>query len=231
MSKISEIDALLDASKKPPKASFYKTGPGDYAEHDQFLGVPNPVLRKIGKQFSNISLQEIKHLLESPYNEKRLIALFILIEQYEKGDSALKEKIFNFYKTHLHFVNNWNLVDSSAHLIFGAHLSQSNREELLTLAESEVMWQRRIAIVSTWYFIRKNDLSWTFKIADTLLNDKHDLIHKAVGWMLREAGKRNASLLKEFLEKKAHLMPRTMLRYSIEKFSLEERHYFMNLTG
>jgi 3-methyladenine DNA glycosylase AlkD len=227
MSKQLIIDQLLEEGKAPSKISFYKTKPGDYAEHDKFLGVPNPALRKIAKQFLDLSFTEIEELLLSPYNEKRLLALFILIDQYQKGNPLFQEKIVGLYKKHLSSINNWNLVDASAHLILGAHLFTRKRDELLLLASSKIVWERRIAIVSTLFFIRQNDLEWTFKLAKILLNDPHDLIHKATGWMLREAGKRNIDLLKAFLSDYASLMPRTMLRYAIEKLRKEERDHYI----
>ena len=210
---------LSEVPKKSLKAhsAFYKTGPGEYAEGDKFMGIPNPELRKIAKDFKNLSLNEIQMLIESPYNEKRLLALFILALQYQKTNIEMKNDIFKFYLSNTKRVNNWNLVDASAHLIIGAHLFEADRNLLNQLAKSDNLWERRIAIVSTWYFIRKHDLAWTFKIAKELLNDQHDLIHKAVGWMLREAGKRNEKELISFLQKYAKKMPRTMFRYAIER--------------
>lgn len=198
---------------------YYKTGPGEYAEHDKFLGIPNPELRKLSKEFKKLSLDELQTLIESPFNEKRLLALFILTLQYQKSDTQTKIKIFEFYLKNTKHINNWNLVDASAHLIIGAHLFETKRELLNKLTQSQNLWERRIAIVSTWYFIRKNDLDWTFKIAKKLLKDEHDLMHKAVGWMLREAGKRDEKELIAFLDKHAKQMPRTMFRYAIERLS------------
>lgn len=206
---------------------FFKTGIGDYAEHDQFLGVSVPELRKIAKNFQHLELKIIETVLHSAYNEERLLALFLLIHQYQKSDAKQKEKIFQLYLKNTKHINNWNLVDASAHLIVGAHLFETDRNILLTLAKSPDLWERRIAIVATWYFIRQNDLDWTFKLAVTLRNDNHDLIHKAVGWMLREAGKRNKNLLVTFLNQHASKMPRTMLRYAIEKFPQHERICFL----
>lgn len=208
-----------DLPKKSLKihTAFYKTGPGEYAEGDKFMGIPNPELRKMAKDFKILSLDELQTLIKSPYNEKRLLALFILILKYQKSDKQTQNSIFNFYVDNISQINNWNLVDSSAHLIIGAHLLDVDRKSLIDLAKSDNLWERRIAIVSTWCFIRKNDLEWTFKIAKLLLNDKHDLIHKAVGWMLREAGKRNEQKLISFLKQHAKKMPRTMFRYATEK--------------
>jgi 3-methyladenine DNA glycosylase AlkD len=230
MKTIKEIQTLLQQSVTIPKekaAYFFKIGPGDYAAGDQFIGVTVPTLRAIAKKFPTLSLADIQTLLTSPVNEERALALFILTNQYTKADQQTKEKIYQFYLDNLHYVNNWNLVDASAHLIIGAHLLEHNKELLTTLAQSKNLWERRIAIVSTWYFIRNNDLDWTFKIALLLLNDTHDLIHKAVGWMLREAGKRDQDALITFLNKHAHTMPRTMLRYAIEKFPEDIRKKYL----
>ena len=232
MNTVKEIQTLLRQAVTIPKeraAFFFKVGPGEYAAHDQFIGVTVPTLRTIAKKFSTLPLEDIQTLLASPVNEERALALFILTDHYKKADTDNKEKIYQFYLDNLHCVNNWNLVDASAHLIIGAHLHNHNKDLLTTLAQSKNLWERRIAIVSTWYFIRNNDLQWTFTIALLLLNDTHDLIHKAVGWMLREAGKRDQDALVTFLNKHAHTMPRTMLRYAIEKFPEDIRKSYLTL--
>jgi len=209
---------------------FFKTGPGDYAEHDRFLGVPVPVVRKIAKQYAHISLQEITVLLASRNNEERLLALFILNLQYKKANDQERHAIYSFYMNNLKQVNNWNLVDSSAHEIIGAHLFNYNSDKniLIKLAQSTNLWERRIAIIATLYFIRTLDFSWTITLAEILLTDAHDLIHKAVGWMLREVGQKDEIPLRDFLDKHASRMPRTMLRYAIEKFSPQERALYMH---
>eukprot|EP01132_Coremiostelium_polycephalum_P001052 gene1052-1334_t len=209
------------------KAVFFKTRPGEYGEHDQFLGVPTPILRSIAKVNQAVSLEVVIALLQSPMNEERLLALFILIMRYQKGDTACKESIYQLYQTYISHINNWNLVDSSAHLIVGAHLDGKDKSYLLALAGADVLWERRIAMVATLYFIRKNEFDWTIKIAASLLHDKHDLIHKAVGWMLREVGERNEEMLMTFLESYAHIMPRTMLRYAIEKLNVALRTEYL----
>jgi 3-methyladenine DNA glycosylase AlkD len=212
MNQLSNIKTLLQQYAQVPKEKqsyFFKTGPGHYAEHDKFLGITIPNLRKIAKSNKNLAHEDIETLIKSPYNEERLMALFILVSQLSQ-------------------VNNWNLVDASAPFIVGAHLHQKNKEQLLTLAQSQSLWGKRIAIVSTLYFIRNNDLEWTFKIAKLLLDDKHDLIHKAVGWMLREAGKKDQNQLIDFLEQYAGQMPRTMLRYSVERFPEQQRKIYLN---
>lgn len=197
---------------------FFKVGKGDYAEGDAFLGITNPNLRKIVKEFKNLTCDVLQFFLKSKFNEERLLALLILVDQYKAASVQAKEQIYQFYLSNLQYVNNWNLVDASAHWIIGAHLHDKDKSLLLTLANSEALWERRVAIVSTWYFIRKNELVWTFKLAQILLKDKHDLIHKAVGWMLREAGKRNQAELISFLDHHKLQIPRTTLRYAVEKF-------------
>jgi 3-methyladenine DNA glycosylase AlkD len=206
---------------------FFKTKPGEYAEQDQFLGVPVPKLRKIAKINQSLSLELVIELLGSPINEERLLALFILVARYQKGDTECKKQIYQLYQANIKQVNNWNLVDASAHLIVGSYLHEKDKRYLLDLALSNTLWERRIAMVATWYFIRQNEFDWVIKIAELLLNDKQDLIHKAVGWMLREMGKRHNRLLITFLETHAHHMPRTTLRYAIEKLNPELRTIYL----
>ncbi len=202
---------------------FFKTTAGSYGAGDKFLGITVPNLRKIVKLYKDIELQIIQELLQSKYNEERLLALLILVHQYQKGNSDRQEELYIFYLSNIDCVNNWNLVDSSAHHILGHYLWDKDRSMLTKLAASDVLWERIIAIVSTWYFIRQSDLEWTFKIAKVLLNDSHDLIHKAVGWMLREAGKKDEARLLSFLCDYAHQMPKTMLRYAMERLSKEQK--------
>ena len=213
-------------STAAPLGTFFKTGPGDYAEHDQFIGVSVPNLRKLAKEFQHIGLDNIHVLLHSKINEERLFALIILTNRY----AAEPDVIYQFYMDNIQQVNNWNLVDASAHLIVGKHLHKADKDILLTLANSTVMWERRVAIIATWYFIKMNEFEWTLKLAKILLTDSHDLIHKAVGWMLREMGKRDVEPLKTFLNQHAATMPRTMLRYAIEKFPEAERQHFLKRT-
>lgn len=208
------------ADSTPEKVSiFFKTGPGEYAQHDRFMGITVPVLRRIAQKFLSISLEDLAFLMQSPLNEERLCALIILTAQYKR--SKEKEKIYDFYRENLRYVNNWNLVDSSAHHIMGAHLFLRDRSPLETLAISQSIWDRRIAMVATWYFIKQSDLDWTFKIATVLRHDPHDLIHKAVGWMLREAGKKDVERLICFLC--THQMPKTTLRYAVERLSKDQK--------
>ncbi len=226
MQKIENIKSLLKRSctiKQERLTAFFKTGSGDYAEHDQFIGVTTPVLRSIAKEHSTINFQEIQILIESPINEERLLDLFILVIQYSKNPDG----IYKFYMDNLSHVNNWNLVDSSAHLIIGSYLIGNDQTVLIDLAKSKNMWKRRVAIVATWYFIRKNSFHMTLKIASMLVDDKQDLIHKAVGWMLRELGKKDQNLLILFLNEHANKMPRTMLRYAIEKLDEDRRRFYL----
>lgn len=208
-------------------AYFFKTQEGEYAHHDQFLGIRVPDIRKLAKQYTHISDEIVLELMYSPFNEERLLSLIILCEQYKKGSTETKEAIFQLYLSHITQVNNWNLVDASAHHIIGAHLYDKDRSLLKELAQSPNLWKRRIAIVATWFFIRKNDLTWTFMLAELLRNDTHDLMHKAVGWMLREAGKRDESKLTQFLDKHATHVPRTLLRYALEKLPPDTRRFYL----
>ena len=223
---ISSHFAELAKTTPKPKVSFFKTGKGDYAEHDQFIGISVPVLRAISRQAKDLALDQLKILLYSRFNEERLLALLILTDQYARSKNR-REDIYQFYIDNLSQVNNWNLVDASAHLIIGAHLHNQDKEILFSLAKSSDLWERRIAIVATWHFIKNNEHATTIKIAEVLLNDDHDLIHKAVGWMLREVGKKNVAILRDFLNRFACKMPRTMLRYAIEKFPEIERKDYL----
>lgn len=221
-----ELVASSTLSQNASK-QFFKTSPGGYAESEQFLGVTVPNIRKIAARFKELDLQNIATLLASPFNEERLLALIILTLQYANGDTESQNRIYDFYLANLRYVNNWNLVDSSAHLILGEHLLQKDCSILYKLAASEEVWMRRVSIVATWCFIKNQYLDPTFKIALMLKSDKHDLIHKAVGWMLREAGKKDVSRLCSFLEQNAATMPRTMLRYAIERLSEDARALYL----
>lgn len=207
---------------------FFKTGEGEYGEGDKFLGVRVPVLRKLAKEFRGIALNEVILLLKSRFHEERLLSLFILIDLYKASDNQEKEKIYGLYLTHARSINNWDLVDSSAEHIAGAYLWKKNTSPLYALAESNNLWERRISIMSTFCFIKQNDFRDALKISEILLSDKEDLIHKAVGWMLREVGKRNILIEEAFLKRHSKIMPRTMLRYAIEKFPETKRKIYMN---
>jgi 3-methyladenine DNA glycosylase AlkD len=211
-------------------ARFFKTGSGQYGEGDLFLGITVPESRKIAVKYCNISLLDISQLIINKYHEVRLIALLILVNQYRKNHNENeRKKIYNFYLKNTKNINNWDLVDLSAHYIIGEYLINKDRKILEKLAKSKNLWERRIAIISTFAFIYKGESEWTFRIVKILLNDKQDLIHKACGWMLREVGKRvSEKELTSFLDIYVHQMPRTMLRYSIERLPDKKRLYYLN---
>lgn len=224
MTKISAKNVSFALTKciNPEKAiffpKFFRTKKGEYGEEDLFIGVTVPDTREVAKKFKTLQLSEVEKLLQSKIHEERLVALFILIHQFEKGDERTKDKIYRFYLLNKAYVNNWDLVDASAYKIVGAHLIDRDKHILYKMAKSRLLWDRRIAIVSTFTFIKAGKLNDTFKIAKLLLDDNEDLIRKAVGWMLREAGKKDVEMLKQFLKIHYKNMPRTMLRYAIEKF-------------
>ncbi len=208
---------------------FFKTGPGQYGEGDIFLGVMVPDSRKIARKYLNLSFQDIKELLKSKIHEERLTALLLLGEKFKKGNYQEKENIISFYLQSTQYVNNWDLVDLSAHQILGEYLLLNPEEKYLLgkLAKSSLVWERRISMIATYAFIKRNHFQETLKISEILLNDKHDLIHKAVGWMLREVGKRDQEAEENFLKKYYKIMPRTMLRYAIERFDEKKKKLFM----
>lgn len=209
-------------------AAYFKTGHGQYAQHDRFLGITVPTLRKIAHQLLDLTLVDVALLLASPFNEERLLALIILVQQYQLAAAAQQENIYQFYHNNLDYINNWNLVDSSAHLILGAHLFHGDCAVLYNLAQAAQWWRRRIAIVATWYFIRKSSLAVTFSLAHLLHTDPHDLVRKAVGWMLREAGKKDATRLLNFLLAYGQQMPKPMLRSAIERLSPTQKNLLHN---
>jgi len=206
---------------------FFKTGKGEYGEGDVFVGLKVPTQRKLAREFSDLTLSDLKRLLNSPIHEERLISLFILIDTYDKGNEKEKDDIFSFYLKNIKGINNWDLVDLSAPKIVGNYLLDKDQSLLEKFANSNNLWERRIAILSTQEFIRNGSFDRTLKIAQTLLNDKHDLIHKAVGWMLREIGKRDLKTEEKFLKVYYKRMPRTMLRYAIEKFPEAKRKKYL----
>jgi len=218
-----ELARASDPQSARDLAVFFKTGKGEYGEGDQFCGITVPVLRKIAKRYLHLRLADVKKLLRSPVHEHRFTALEILVFQFEAGDESAKEKLFDFYLRHTRYINNWDLVDTSAPYIVGEHLATRPRKILYRLAKSSNVWERRIAIVATAAFIKRRDLKDTFGIAAVLLKDKHDLIHKAVGWMLREAGKRSEPAMLNFLAENYAGMPRTALRYAIERLPEPKR--------
>lgn len=206
---------------------FFKTGPGEYGEGDQFIGVRVPSIRRVARKFRDLPLSDLSALLQSKVHEERLLALIILTEQYRKGGEGERARIFNLYLRNTSHINNWDLVDASAEHIVGAYLNERNRKPLYGLAKSESLWERRIAIMATFHFIKKGEFDETMKLAETLLADPEDLIHKAVGWMLREIGKRDQGTEEGFLKKHYRRMPRTMLRYSIERFPENIRQNYL----
>jgi len=218
--QLAELKKDLEKMVNPEKAAFFpqffKTGKGQYGEGDIFLGVTVPNQRLIVKKYKELALVGIKKLLDSKIHEHRLTGLLILVGQFEKGDEKIRKEIYEFYLKNKARVNNWDLVDSSAHKIVGPYLEDKNRDILFELAESENLWDRRIAMIATFYFIRKNEFEDALRVAEILVNDRHDLIQKAVGWMLREIGKRDEGVEIEFLRRHQD-MPRTMWRYATER--------------
>ncbi|HMK50308.1 MAG TPA: DNA alkylation repair protein [Thermodesulfovibrionales bacterium] len=233
-SPLDEIRGELREKADPGKAAilarFFKTGKGEYGEGDIFLGIVVPEQRKIAKRYPELTLKHIKTLLSEKIHEHRLVALFILVSKYKKSSSSGKKEIFDFYLKQTRHINNWDLVDLSAPNIVGDYLLRGDRSVLYELAKSENLWKRRIAVLATFAFIKNDEFDDAFSIAELLIGDKHDLIHKAVGWMLREAGKRDRGAEENFLKKHYRVMPRTMLRYAIEKFSEEERKSYLRKT-
>jgi len=229
---VKEIQEKMRSLGSPERAEvsqrFFKTGKGEYAEGDLFIGLTVPNLRKIARDYRTLSHKEIVSLLKSKIHEERLLALLILCLQYAKGDEAQRETIYNLYLAHTKFINNWDLVDVTAPHIVGAYLSKRDRQPLYELAKSSSLWERRIAILATFHFIRNHDFDDSLHIAEILLLDDHDLIHKAVGWMLREIDKRaSPAALTTFLARHAATMPRTMLRYAIERLPATKRKFWM----
>jgi 3-methyladenine DNA glycosylase AlkD len=218
-----ELQAAANPERAKSSAWFFKTGQGQYGEGDQFLGITVPLQRKIAMRFRDLPLPEIAQLLASPFHEYRFAAVEILVAQYEAGGEAKRQEIVDFYLSQTARINNWDLVDTSAPYILGEHLKKRSRKILDGLAVSPLLWERRIAIVSTLTLVKAGELKDTFRIALRLLGDEHDLIHKAVGWALREAGRVSRAELTEFLRRYYARIPRTALRYAIEHFPPDER--------
>lgn len=228
-----EIQQYSDPEKAIFLKKFFKTAKGQYAEGDIFLGIKVPDSRILAKKYKDLPTDDIVQLLHSPIHEERLIALIILILQFQKADFEQRTHFYSIYLDNTKYINNWDLVDTSADKIVGAYLFEYKSEKeaidiLTNLAKSELLWERRIAMLSTFVYINKGDASMTYRVADVLINDKHDLIHKAVGWLLREAGRKvSQGAEEEFLKSRYKKMPRTMLRYAIERFSLEKRRAYL----
>lgn len=221
------LEELADKEKAQVLQRFFKTGPGEYGEGDLFLGIKVPQLRKLAKEYEGIALKEAKQLLRSSIHEQRLLALLILIRKFSKGDVGARKRIYELYLRNTQYINNWDLVDVSAEHVVGAYLMERNKEQLYRLAKSDSLWERRISILSTFHYVKHNEFSETLKISKMLLSDEEDLIHKAVGWMLREVGKRHLSTEEKFLRAHYKMMPRTMLRYAIERFPEPKRQRYL----
>ncbi len=226
-----DIKQKLLSFGNPEKAEhskyFFKTGKGQYGEGDKFIGCTTPEMRSVAKTGKNLPLAELKLLLNDDMHECRVCALVILTEQFEKVDENRRKEIVDFYLEHTHRINNWDLVDISAYKILGEFLVDKNRAILYLLADSDLLWDQRIAMISTMAFIRRSDFEDVIRLSEIFLTHKHDLMHKASGWMLREAGKRDEKILINFLDKHHKKMPRTMLRYAIEKLTPEQKKHYM----
>lgn len=222
-----KLKALANPDKVKILSSFFKTGPGQYGHGDVFLGVTVPQTRSVAKLFASLPVDETLILLHSAVHEERLLALLIWVDQSRKADQSEKETIYRLYLKNTKYINNWDLVDLSARPIVGEYLADKDRSILKKLAVSPLVWDRRIAIIATFAFINRDDFADTFHIAEILLKDQHDLIHKAVGWMLREVGKRDRAVAEDFLKRHYTSMPRTMLRYAIEYFTENRRQLYL----
>ncbi len=222
-----ELEALSNPEKAKQLAHFFKTGKGEYGEGDQFLGIPVPEQRQLAKKYRDLSLTDIEKLLQTSLHEQRLTALLILTYQFPKADVAKQTEIVDFYLQHTQWINNWDLVDVTCRPILGVYLLERDRHVLYELADSKHLWEQRIAIVTTMEFIKHNQFEDTLQVATILLQHRHDLIHKAVGWALREIGKKDKHVLMSFLDRHCTHMPRTMLRYAIEHFTEAQRKEYL----
>lgn len=224
----NEMKSLYNSERAEHSKRFFKTGKGEYGEGDVFYGLSVPEERKIAREYLDLSLDDIEGLLHSVVHEERTIALMILVYKNKKADDSLKKTIYELYIRNTDWINNWDLVDVTAPDIIGNYLLDKDRSVLYNFAKSDHLWKKRISIIATLTFIKNNDFKDTLKICEILLKDKHDLIHKASGWMLREVGKRNLKVEENFLRKHYKTMPRTMLRYAIEKFNEKKRLMYLN---
>ena len=226
---IQALQEIGSAETAVHSAKFFKSGSGEYGEGDRFLGVRVPEQRKLAKRATAMPLAQVLKLLRSPFHEARLTAALILAQNYARADQAGKQKIFDAYLKSTRYLNNWDIVDSSAHKIVGPHLAGGDHALLYQLAQSKSLWERRIAVIATLHGIRNDRFDIIYRLCEMLLGDSEDLIHKASGWMLREAGKKQPSVLRKFLDAHAARMPRTMLRYAIEKLPEELRKYYLSV--
>lgn len=222
-----QMRILGDTKVASHSQRFFRTGPGEYGEGDKFLGIRVPIVRKLVREHRGAPIKSVLTLLRSPWHEERQFAVLSLAARYKDGDELEQCEIFDAYIANLKYVNNWDLVDGSAHLIVGPWLESRSRKLLYKLAGSKNLWERRVSIMSTYHFIRNKDFAETLTLAEMLLHDDHDLIHKAVGWMLREVGNRDRPTEEKYLKKHYKEMPRTMLRYAIEKFPENKRQAFL----
>jgi len=222
-----ELRNLGSKERAKVSQSFFKTGPGEYGEGDVFLGVGAPEMRRLAKEFQDLPVREVRALLKSGIHEERAVALLILVRQYQRGDRKEQERVYELYMDHLRCINNWDLVDVSAEHVVGAFLKNKSKKPLYRLARSRNLWERRVSILATFHYIKGKEFSETLKIAEMLLSDEEDLIHKAVGWMLREVGKRDLATEERFLKEHYREMPRTMLRYAIERFPEPKRQRYL----
>ncbi len=222
-----ELKQLADAEQARQQQRYFKTGPGEYGEGDLFLGIRMPQLRKLAKAHVDISLSQVVKLLHSRIHEHRMLALLILTYRYPRANDVEQAEIYHLYLANTRWINNWDLVDVTVYHIVGAFLLDRDKADLYQLAVSESLWERRIAIIATFYFIKQHHFEDTLKIANLLLDDTEDLIHKAVGWMLREVGKRDGAVMESYLKPRYRKMPRTMLRYAIEKLPESRRQAYL----
>jgi len=222
-----ELQRLGNPAQAQVLQRFFKTGKGEYGEGDVFRGIKIPVLRKLAKKYQDMTCAEVEKLLTSKFHEDRMLALLLMVGNYSKTDDAGKKQIYTMYLRNTRFINSWDLVDVTAHHIVGHYLMNKSREPLYRLARSKILWERRIAIIATFDYIRQNKFDDTLKIATILIDDPHDLMHKAVGWMLREVGKRDMKSEEQFLKTHYRQMPRTMLRYAIERFPEAKRQAYL----
>lgn len=223
-----ELIQLANPQQQAILQRFFKTGVGEYGAGDVFLGIKVPVQRQLAKKYQNLPLSDIETLLQSHYHEYRFTALILLTTRYLKSDESTKIAIFNSYLKHIDSVNHWDLVDLSAPAIIGQHLLDKPRWLLYQLVQTDHLWHKRIAMVATLTFIKQGEFAETLQLAEHLLHEQHGLLHKASGWMLREVGKRDTVVLENFLQRFHHAMPRTMLRYAIEKFDEQRRNFYLN---
>lgn len=226
---LNELQSVANPEKAAFLQRFFKTGPGQYAEGDLFLGIVAPITRNIAKINKQTPLEEVQKLVESPYHEARLCALVIIVEKFKRASPEEKQILYEFYLTNRTYINNWDLVDVTCPHVVGAWLLDQDRSILYDLAKSEVLWDQRIAMISTVTFIKNRQFSDALNLAEYFLTHTHDLMHKAVGWMLREIGKKDREVLSEFLDAHAANMPRTALRYAIERYPEDQRQYYLKL--